>query len=303
MRKKTHEEYVSELDLVNPNIEVVDVYISNHKKILHRCKIDGYEWYISPDNALHNKGCPKCAGNAKKTHYEYTQEVALINPNIDILGVYVNDSTKILHKCKLDGYEWRAKPNNILHGKGCPMCAGNILKTHSQYIKEVESINENIEVVGVYINATTPISHRCKVDGCEWLARPSSILDGQGCPLCCNSHGENAIHKYLDARNIKFISQYAFDDCRNKRKLPFDFYLPEYNLCIEYDGIQHFQPVVIFGGEIAFERQKANDKIKTDYCKVRNINLIRINYQQDVGDELDYYFNNTKLTNNKEELT
>lgn len=301
MRKKTHEEYVLELHLVNPNIEVVDKYIGNHKKILHRCKIDGYEWYIAPDNTLHNKGCPRCAGNAKKTHEEYVKEVAFINPNIDVLGVYVSDSTKILHKCKIDGHEWSAKPNNILHGKGCPICAGNILKTHTQYVQEVENINNNIDVIGAYINSLTPILHRCKIDGCEWLARPSSILDGQGCPSCCNSHGENVISRYLEERRIKFIPQYTFDDCRNKRKLPFDFYLLDYNICIEYDGIQHFQPIAIFGGEAAFEKQKVNDAIKDEYCKVNNINLIRIDYQQDVEYELDYYFNNTKLMTNKEE--
>lgn len=174
-------------------------------------------------------------------------------------------------------------------------------KTHEEYVLELHLVNPNIEVVDKYIGNHKKILHRCKIDGCEWLARPSSILDGQGCPSCCSSHGENVISRYLEERRIKFIPQYTFDDCRNKRKLPFDFYLLDYNTCIEYDGIQHFQPIVIFGGEAAFEKQKANDAIKDEYCKVNNINLIRIDYQQDVEYELDYYFNNTKLMTNKEE--
>ena len=174
-------------------------------------------------------------------------------------------------------------------------------KTHEEYVLELEKTNPKIEVIDKYINNHKKILHRCKIDGYEWLARPSSILSGQGCPSCCNSHGENAIGRYLESRGIKFIPQHTFDSCRNKRKLPFDFYLLDCNTCMEYDGIQHFQPIAIFGGEAAFEKQKANDAIKDEYCKLNNIKLIRISYKQDIESELDYYFNNTKLTTNKEE--
>ena len=48
MKKKTHEEYVVEVAKANPNIEVIGTYINIKTKILHRCKIDGYEWYATP---------------------------------------------------------------------------------------------------------------------------------------------------------------------------------------------------------------------------------------------------------------
>ena len=60
--------------------------------------------------------------------------------------------------------------------------------------------------------------------------------------------------------------------------LPFDFYLHDYNVCIEYDGIQHFKPIEYFGGEEAFQKRQLNDKIKTEYCIDNHITLIRLPY-------------------------
>jgi hypothetical protein len=85
----------------------------------------------------------------RKTHQEYVSEVAIVNPNIEVVGQYINGHTAILHKCKLDGHEWMAMPSNILRGKGCPKCKALKLhnlkvKTHEQYVNEVYNINPNI---------------------------------------------------------------------------------------------------------------------------------------------------------------
>ena len=66
----------------------------------------------------------------------------------------------------------------------------------------------------------------------------------------------------------------------------FDFYLPDYNLCIEFDGIQHFLPNVRFGGEIGFIKRVNNDKIKTDFCKNNNIKVLRIKYDENIIEKL-----------------
>ena len=61
-------------------------------------------------------------------------------------------------------------------------------------------------------------------------------------------------------------------------KLPFDFYLPDYNLCIEYDGKQHYEPVNLFGGMDGFIKRQKNDNIKNQYCLLHDIGLVRIPY-------------------------
>ena len=71
-----------------------------------------------------------------------------------------------------------------------------------------------------------------------------------------------------------------FDDCRNKNPLPFDFYLPNYNICIEFDGRQHYLPIFYFGGEKMLNYTKNNDNIKNEYCLNNNIKLVRIPYYE-----------------------
>lgn len=60
----------------------------------------------------------------------------------------------------------------------------------------------------------------------------------------------------LIENNIKFISEKRFNGCKNINELPFDFYLPNQNLLIEYDGIQHFKPINFFGGEMGLKKHK-----------------------------------------------
>lgn len=284
--KKTHEEYVKELLEINPSIEVLGIYINNHTKILHRCKIDGYEWYVEPSNILSGKGCPVCSVVKKKTHDEYVAEVKIMNSNIEVAETFINVNTKILHRCKIDGCEWYVTPNNILRGKGCPRCAGNERYGHEGYIKRIAEINQNIEVLENYINAHTSILHKCKVDGYEWYALPNGILNGGGCPKCNESKGEKTITNWLNENNILYESQKRFSDCKNIKTLPFDFYLPDFNIVIEYQGVQHYEPIEYFGGEEKFKNQVLRDNIKREYCKKSNIILFEISYCSDLNKEL-----------------
>ena len=91
-----------------------------------------------------------------------------------------------------------------------------------------------------------------------------------------NSKGEQKIKNILKNNQIKYIEQYQFTDCKNVNKLSFDFYLPSYNCCIEYDGIQHFEKTKF--SHDSFEERQKRDKIKNDYCKNHNIKLVRIPY-------------------------
>jgi very-short-patch-repair endonuclease len=94
---------------------------------------------------------------------------------------------------------------------------------------------------------------------------------------------------------IKFVREKSFYDCTNisrvkktiKRcySLPFDFYIPNFNVCIEYDGAHHFKAV--FSQE-SFENRKKLDKIKNQYCEENGIKLIRIPYTMK-NDEIEPY--------------
>lgn len=296
-RCKTTEQYIEQVHKVNPNINVLGSYVNARTAILHRCNLHNIEWFAFPENILKGCGCIKC-GNTKiglknsKSYEEYISQLKEVHPTIICIGEYVNSSTPILHKCIIDGYTWMTAPISLVSCResGCPKCAGNLLKTHDEYVNEVTSLNPGIEVIGTYINARTKITHRCKKDGYEWDTYPYSILSGCGCPRCKISHGERKIASWLDKNNIKYISQKKFNDCVDKFALPFDFYLEDYNVAIEYDGEQHYRPVNIFGGKKAFEKRIQHDRTKTKYCRDNGIRLLRIPYYtKDIDEKLNNF--------------
>lgn len=124
-----------------------------------------------------------------------------------------------------------------------------------------------------YILGVQKVDIICKKHGL-FKQQAQSHLQGYGCSKCSFSKGELLILKWLDEKNINYISQYKFKDCKNKLPLPFDFYIEKLNLCIEFDGILHFKDKKINN----LEKTKHNDLIKTSYCKEKNINLLRITY-------------------------
>ena len=122
----------------------------------------------------------------------------------------------------------------------------------------------------------------CKCDcGNECNVAMSYLKSGhtRSCGCRHRSKWEDFICEYLCGLHISFEEQKRFKDCTNKKgsdMLPFDFYLPKYNLLIEYDGLHHYEPVNGWGGEEKFLKTKENDKIKNKYCKDTGIRLLRI---------------------------
>lgn len=108
---------------------------------------------------------------------------------------------------------------------------------------------------------------------------------------CSKSKGEEKIVQVLKELHIKFIQQHKFIDCVNPNTnwcLYFDFYLSEYNICIEYDGIQHYKAIDFFNKKDSLETIQFKDNIKNNYCLKNNIKLIRIPYFQLEDINCDY---------------
>lgn len=101
---------------------------------------------------------------------------------------------------------------------------------------------------------------------------------------CIKSKGELRISDLLTDMNIEYETEKIFTNCRNPKtnqQLRFDFYLPDYNCCIEYDGEQHFKySNKGWNTQNNFEQTKYRDLIKENFCKTNNIHLIRIPYTE-----------------------
>lgn len=118
-------------------------------------------------------------------------------------------------------------------------------------------------------------------DYCE--KSQNEILWGKvkSCGKCklTESFGERKIREFLEKNNIKFEKEKRFSDCKNKKCLPFDFYLPNYSICIEYQGEQHYDNKCNRRWyDKKLNNTVENDEIKKDYCKNKNIFLLEIPY-------------------------
>ena len=120
---KTHDEFVNKLYEINPNIIILDNYINAKTKVNCKCKVCNYEWFATPDRLINGKnGCPQCHGGKQKSHESFINQMKIVNPNIEILGDYINSKNKILCKCKICKNKWSAIPNSLLQNHGCPKC-------------------------------------------------------------------------------------------------------------------------------------------------------------------------------------
>ena len=289
------EEYEKELHLLFPNIECVGNYINYTTDVFHRCNICGYEWSTKPFYIIKGVGCKKCNGNLHRATQEYIDDLQQINPQIELVGEYVNMSTPALHRCKIHNHSWNVTPQSLFQGTGCPICGRekNTLartKTMEDFESELKLINPEVTCIGEYRTSLTKTKFLCLKCNNTWDTTPSSVLQGHGCPICNISLGENEIRDWLIIHEIEFIPQKRFDGCKDKRTLPFDFYIPSKNTVIEFDGEQHSRPIDWFGGKEKFDYLVKHDQIKTQYCADNNIDLLRISYKDNIQEKLNSFF-------------
>lgn len=196
-KKQTNEEYTKALYAVNPKIEAISKYLDSSTKVKYRCLICMNTWEALPGSVLSGHGCPNCGrqrttDSKRKSHKQFILEMKNINPNITIVGEYVDTKTKILCECCDCGNIWEMRPQSLLKGQGCPKC-GRLRateknrKTNSQFIEELSIKNPNLIVKGQYINSSTKIEVECKKCGYIWLANPTTILNNHGCPKCART--------------------------------------------------------------------------------------------------------------------
>ena len=287
-------------------------YINNSTKVEIICSKHG-NFYQTPQAHLNGRGCRICgiknAHNLQRnTSEKFIKKAKKIHVNkYDYSKVnYIDAHTKVCIICPKHGEFWQT-PNNHLCRKGCPKCGDERTNEYHKLNKEsfiIKSKNihgdkYNYDKVE-YKNEHTKVCIICPKHG-EFWQLPMNHLKGFGCFKCTSSKGEDVIRNFLIKNQIKFEEQKRFKFCKDKYPLPFDFYISSKNLCIEFDGIQHFKPID-FSGKLNEFQIKENlkscqihDEIKNEYCKNNNINLLRIRYNEDIEKTLTEYFQNNKI--------
>lgn len=276
-------------------------YINAITKVKIIC-IDHGEFFITPNSLTNGKGCKLCGLSRSADLRRTKQEDFIINAqkhheskNFDYsLVKYVDCKTKVKIICPIHGI-FETIPLNFSKGIGCRLC-GFISTSDSKYKNTNKIIVEFIKVHGInrydyslvkYVDCKTKVKIICRVNNHgEFTIYPGAHLRGGGCKKCRSSNGENIIRNFLDEHLIVYEEQKRFADCKNKNPLSFDFYIPEINTCIEFDGVQHFKPSS-FSSDRSEETKQKNleliqhrDRIKTKYCEDHGIRLLRIPYTE-----------------------
>lgn len=284
-KKKTSEEYYNECKEKGLDLPIED-YVNNSTKIKHKCK-QGHIYKQRPADHLHGQGCPKCKGGVSYSSLDYYNECKSRGLDLPV-EPYVNAKTKIKHICK-QGHTYKQIPRNHLQGQGCPRCSKKHSYTPKEYCDLCELKGLDLPVED-YINTKTKIKHRCS-KGHIYEQTPSKHLEGRGCFICNESHGEKYIRNYLNSNSIKYIPQKKFQDLKDKTYLSYDFYLPDYHILIEYQGIQHYTSSEYFGGDKQLEKQQEHDRIKRRYAKDNGYRLLELKYTLNTQELVDKYLN------------
>lgn len=273
-------------------------YRNSRTKVKIVCSKHGIFEQI-PNSHLLGHGCRKCAIALpvwnKSNSLDFIDKAMSVHGNkYDYsLIVYVESSKKVKIVCPKHGV-FEQTPNEHLQGSGCLKCAieyrANKSRSNtSEFVEKARKVHGNKYDYSIvnYVEATKKVQILCPAHG-MFSQQPSAHLSGAGCPSCLESHGEQRVAILLNGFEIEYERQRSFKQCRNKRPLFFDFYIPCMNTCIEYDGQQHYFPCEFFGGVKKFEELKRTDFIKTEFCLKNEIKLIRVSYEKSPSEVKDF---------------
>lgn len=260
-------------------------YINNRVKVKIICKNHGI-FEQKPNNHLQGQDCPKCVNNNIKSNTE-----EFIKKSIDRFGNiydyslvdYKSIDTKIKLVCPHHGVFEQTPQNHLNQKIPCKKCdSENRILDKKILISQLKEIHNNFYDYSKldYKGRNRKSIIVCPKHG-EFQQTMHSHILGSGCKKCRQSKGEKIISRILEELNLEFKIEHKFDGCVYLKKLKFDFYIPSHNLCIEFQGLQHYKIIEFFGGEEYFKEINKRDEIKKNYCKENNIKLITIKYNID----------------------
>lgn len=282
------------------DVMVKDLSQTSKQRVIATCDYCGNEYETSfavlfnGRKVIQKDCCPHCTGkktsevSKKKRAIKYIglAEKACKENGYTLLTTvdcYTDVKMDIEFICPIHGRQTMML-DNLIRGHKCKDCSyeyrGENMRYDIEYVnKYINSINGNKllnpeDYKGIY---TRNLNIQCFCGNVYTTSfgnyKHANVTTCFSCS-CKESTGEERIRKFLELNGIDFVQEKRFDDCRDVKPLPFDFYVPKNNLIIEFDGAQHFKETY----HMDYETTKRHDDIKNQYCKDNNINLLRIPY-------------------------
>ena len=227
-------------------------YINCKLKVCIICPEHG-EFWQTPDAHIQGRGCPVCRyiSSGKKnslTTKSFIERARKIHGDkYDYSKVnYINQKTPVCIICHEHGEFWQKPTIHLDNKAGCPKCSKNYRYTTEEFLSSLpEWIKERYNFSKFEYKRTHDKSILICPEHGEFLMSPHNIRKGIGCPGCSESKIERDVRLFLKKNNIRYFSEYKHNKDFHKQAI--DFYLPDYNIAIECQGIQHFQPTDFAG--------------------------------------------------------
>jgi hypothetical protein len=275
-------------------------YEGTNVKATITCRKHG-DFKQTPNSHLNSNGCPVCGGTQQRTLEEFVRRAQAIHgKRYDYSKTkYVRALDNVIIVCRVHG-EFNQTPHSHINAEsGCPKCGFDSMKklqrsTCSEFVKAARRIHGTVYDYNqfVYTNNRTKSLIICLKHG-EFEQSPDNHLAGKGCPICKESCGEKKVARILESLRVPFSRQFKIPECRSKRVLPFDFdvWLCGKPYLIEYHGVQHYRPSLLFGPR-QFMQQKKHDSIKKEFCKKNGIPLLIIpHWKRNIEDLIRGFLN------------
>lgn len=304
--KLTQEEWIKKAKEIHGNkydYSKVE-YKGSHEKVKIICNNCGKEFIQEARAHINGAGCRECSmkkvwqynhvsrnkDQGRLTTEEFIKRAKDIHgEKYDYSKVeYKNANTKVCIVCTEHGEFWQTPTQHTHKKHGCPKCNGGIKDTETDFLNKVQKMYGDLyntekvkyeksnKKVCLICNNTDKNGNK---HGEFWIT-PNSLLSGHGCPHCIQTNSEYDVKTALIDENIRFIPQKTFEWLKYTKHLRLDFYLPDYNIAIECQGIQHFKPIDFAGkGENwaseMYEYTKERDIVKEKLCNEHGIKLLQ----------------------------
>ena len=272
-------------------------YLPNSNwKVWWKCKECNEAWYANIISRNSGVGCPYCSGRkailsnclATKNSDLASEWHTNLNGSLTPYDVTCGSKKKVWWQCKNNQkHKWKA-PIYCRSKAGCPYCSGylpsegyNLLACNPKLCEEWD-YSKNKKRPEEYTPSTNKkVWWVCKECNTSWIAQINNRSNGSGCPECNSSKGEKRIKTLLDLKNIAYVPQKGFDGLvgLGGGNLSYDFYLPQYNLLVEYQGEQHERYIKgLHKSKKDFENQQEHDRRKCEYASNNEINFLEVWY-------------------------
>lgn len=288
---KTNHFYAKMKDLYKSKILFYETkLVTNKKKIVRACCKKHGTIEHTAGYWLTGKGCEYCNGRWFQPDWEkYARDVH--GDKYEYLTAPKIMDDKIQIKCPVHGVFTQSYHAHIKLGNGCPECAQKHLsleKRMANFLNKAQTKygDRFAYAMNEYIDERTPFTIICREHNYSFKTTPDTHLRKSGCcPMCSMPSGEIQIAEWLKTHGINSIHKYSIDNNNpqlNKCRLEIDFYLPDHDTFIEFNGEQHYMDVGYFRKHKNFslEVQQLRDQTVRDYCARYGHKLIEIRFDE-----------------------